>query len=182
VKTAFLLSVVVLLISCDNGNALPITTKSKLENFVDSFDKTHPNYTSSDITEQSGDSLFQSLFLKACLQNNLLENFPLQFSDVGKSSNGSYFAHFTNFDQAAKNPKYYIDLVLPISSSEKDIYSKTKTYYVKNVKVFKPATDIWQYNISLPEGTTHYTIRENGKMKLVFLSLSYVEADITSKE
>jgi hypothetical protein len=177
-KSVILLSIVILLISCGNSNALPSSTKTRLEVFVDSFDRAHPNYTNSNATEQSGDSLFQAAFLKACLKNNLLENYPLQFSDIGKSSAGNYFAHFINHDQSGKNPKYYIDIVLPISLKEKDKLDTAKTYAINNVKVFRAATDFWQYNINLPEGVTHYTIRQNGKLKLVFLSLSYCEADI----
>ena len=174
----FSLFLFTVIVAC-NSKETETVKPTRLFAFLDSFDKANSKYYDFESTEEQGDSLLKITFLKACSDKDLLKDFPLVFSDVGRALEGQPYAHFVGSIKDKPGWIVNFDIIVPIEYSQYNTFRKDEIYKISSIKTFTPVTQAWIYNVILTNGVLPYLIRENGKTKIVSLGANYTEATIT---
>jgi hypothetical protein len=135
-RLLFGLFTLLFLTSCDTTTT-PKEQKPelKVEKFVNEFIGKHPDWNKNDIIQKNINDTFRKE-ISTRLQNNLLDDFPLELDEINEYQKGKYAAEFSSF--YTKNVDYnsvlynmHFDIIGLINDSLVQKLEKDKKYLVK---------------------------------------------------
>lgn len=107
----------------------------KVEKFVNEFIEKHPDWNKNDIIQRNTNDTFRTE-VSVLLQNNLLDDFPLELDEINEYQKGKYAAKFSSF--YTKNVNYNsvlynmnFDIIGLVNDSLVQKLEQDKKYLVK---------------------------------------------------